>query len=355
MTVKNHQFNKFNNLFFLLWIMITALLWALDDSEYPWVIQKALSGVSLIVTLCSTTYFLCNYILPKEIHRNRILIIFVQLVLLCFVQAFLLWIFQEGIVLLEARHILPVSQFTHERETFLVTLSNSVPATILVNLGFGGLKFYYEHGKLYQQHLTLQKAHLETQLQSLQSKITPHFMFNVLNHIHIQIQKDTDLASSLLLKYSDILRYQLYGVDKETVNLNEEIAFMDNYIEVEKYRWVNTLEVTHQWDIQNGKTKIPPLLFIIFIENAFKHVGRSVAQNGYIHIKLKQHDHEMILEVCNSKASVNKQPKNSSGMGLKNAKQRLSLLYANQHELAINETDTTYQITLSIFIGNEQS
>ena len=139
--------------------MITALLWALDDSEYPWVIQKVLSGVSLIVALCSTTYFLCNYILPKEIHRNRILIIFIQLVLLCFVQAFLLWIFQEGIVLLEARHILPISQFTHERETFLVTLSNSVPATILVNLGFGGLKFYYEHGKLYQQHLNLQKAH----------------------------------------------------------------------------------------------------------------------------------------------------------------------------------------------------
>ncbi len=335
--------------------MITALLWALDDSEYPWVIQKVLSGVSLIVALCSTTYFLCNYILPKEIHRNRILIIFIQLVLLCFVQAFLLWIFQEGIVLLEARHILPISQFTHERETFLVTLSNSVPATILVNLGFGGLKFYYEHGKLYQQHLNLQKAHLETQLQSLQSKITPHFMFNVLNHIHIQIQKDTDLASSLLLKYSDILRYQLYGVDKEMVNLNEEIAFMDNYIEVEKYRWVNTLEVTHQWDIQNGKTKILPLLFIIFIENAFKHVGRSVAQNGYIHIQLKQYDHEMILEVRNSKASANKQPKNSSGMGLKNAKQRLALLYANQYELAINETDDTYQITLSIVIGNEQS
>lgn len=352
--MKNYQFNKFNNIFFLLWIIITALLWALDDSEYPWVIQKILSGVGLIVALCSTTYFLCNYILPKHIHKNRVLLVLLQLVLLCFVQAFLLWIFQEGIVLLEARHILPISQFTQERETFMVTLTNSVPATILVNLGFGGLKFYYEHGKLYQQHLNLQKAHLETQLQSLQSKITPHFMFNVLNHIHILIQKDTTLASSLLLKYSDILRYQLYGVDKETVCLDEEISFIDNYIEVEKYRWANTLEVTKLWQVKNGKTKIAPLLLIIFIENAFKHVGRSAAQNGYIHIALQQNDTDMVLEVRNSKASTHKYDQSNSGMGLKNAKQRLELLYPNQHQLAINETDTTYQITLTISIGNDQ-
>lgn len=334
--------------------MITALLWALDDSEYPWVIQKVLSGVSLIVALCSTTYFLCNYILPKAIHRNRILLVLGQIVLLCLVQGFLLWLFQEGIVLLEAHHVLPISEFTNERETFLTTLTNTLPATILVNLGFGGLKFYYEHGKLYQQHLTLQKAHLETQLQSLQSKITPHFMFNVLNHIHIQIQKDTALASSLLLKYADILRYQLYGVDKELVCIDEEIAFIDNYIEVEKYRWVNTLAVTHLWEIENGKTKIAPLLLIIFIENAFKHVGRTTDQNGYVHIQLQQHNNHMVLEVSNSKAPIKKHHQDSSGMGLKNAKQRLELLYPNQHQLVINETDTTYQMTLTILIGNEQ-
>ncbi|MBN9300573.1 sensor histidine kinase, partial [Dysgonomonas mossii] len=216
-----------------------------------------------------------------------------------------------------------------------------------------GLKFYFEQAKLYEQHLILQKEHLETQLQSLQAQINPHFMFNVLNHIHILIQKDSDLASSLLIKYSDILRYQLYGSDKESVNIEDEIRFMKGYIEVERYRWENTLDFNANWQLENPKMQVPSLLLIPFIENAFKHVSRSKSHKGYISINLNQNNKELTFEVENSKSSIKRTTASNSGIGLDNVKKRLNILYPNKHSLIISETENIYHSKLIINLSND--
>lgn len=351
--MKKYQLKSFNSVFFLLWIIIAGIIWAVDDSNYPFLFQKILSAIALLGTLIVTTHLLCNRILSGAILKNRMPLIVCWIFLMAITQSILLSLFLEGFYLLESHGILPLSENSENKELFLAEVFGFLPLTILVNLGFGGLKFYFEHAKLYEQHLILQKEHLETQLQSLQAQINPHFMFNVLNHIHILIQKDSDLASSLLIKYSDILRYQLYGSDKESVNIEDEIRFMKGYIEVERYRWENTLDFNANWQLENPKMQVPPLLLIPFIENAFKHVSRSKSQKGYISINLNQNNKELTFEVENSKSYIKRTTASNSGIGLDNVKKRLNLLYPNKHRLIINETDYVYHSKLIINLSND--
>lgn len=233
---------------------------------------------------------------------------------------------------------------TMSANSLLLQFMSALPTPLLINLGFCGLRFYYEHTKL-------QQAHLKSQLHFLQEQINPHFMFNVLNNIHILMQKDLELASAQLVRYSDILRYQLYNGKKDRVALKEEIQFLKDVIEVEKMRWGNALRVQTKWDITDGEKTIQPLLLITFIENAFKHVSRSLSEKGYIHVIAEQKDNHLYLEVVNSKSiKYPQQNKNAltSGIGLQNIKERLALLYPKKHSLSIHETKERYQIQLHI-------
>lgn len=351
--MKNFQLKSFNSIFSLLWLLIASILWVIDESYYPFLIQKLLSVIAFLGILIITTYFLCNRMLINSITESNIYSILAKVLLIGILQSSLLWLFHEGLASLETSGMLPFSDNSEDRESFVASVLELLPITILVNLGFSGLKFYFEHVKLYEQHLVLQKEHIETQLQALRAQINPHFMFNVLNHIHILIQKDSDLASSLLIKYSNILRYQLYGSDKEKVKIEDEINFMNNYIEVEKYRWENILEVNTNWKIENNSTQIPPLLLITFIENAFKYVSRSKSQKGYINIRLEQNKKELIFEVENSRSFIKQKIISDSGMGLENLRRRLELLYPDKHTLEINDTESIYHSKLILCLVDD--
>ena len=164
----------------------------------------------------------------------------------------------------------------------------------------------------------MEKAHLEFQLHSLQTQINPHFMFNVLNHIHYFVKQKDDMASVLLLNYSDILRYQLYSSKKETVSMKEEVLFLKKFVDIEKIRWEDKIEINCIWEIENPEKEISPLSLIPLIENAFKHVSRCSNRKGYINIVLRQKADMINLEVENSKSVNQMQKKTDSGLGLVN-------------------------------------
>lgn len=218
-----------------------------------------------------------------------------------------------------------------------------VSAGIILNITICGLRFFLEYIKS-------QKRLAEYQLRTLQHQVTPHFMFNVLNHIHVLMQTDVDLASDLLIKYSEILRYQLYNGDKRSVTLEQDIQFLRDFIAVEKIRWEDKLTVACSWKIVNPKKEIPALLFITFIENAFKHVSKSDFEKGYININFEQTGNTVSLEVENSKSTLPTRKVNKGGLGLKNIKERLEILYFEKYNLIINETENDYQTKLVINI-----
>lgn len=214
-------------------------------------------------------------------------------------------------------------------------------AGFLVNIIFCGLRFY-------EENLKFQKQLNESQLYALKAQINPHFMFNVLNHLHYYVENGDKLASVLLLKYSDMLRYQLYSGKKETVPLEEEIRFLQNYIEIERMRWEDKVEVKSNWETENPQLEFLPLILITPVENAFKHVSHSQEQKGYVSVSLRQNAGTIRLEVENSKPAVPNITKPDSGLGLENLRKRLDIAYHGRYSLSINETESTYNSLLTI-------
>jgi len=247
----------------------------------------------------------------------------------------------KGFSLLEKKNIFEPSLLFCFTDTLSLELLKAIPSVIFINLGFCGMRFYREH-------LKQEKIKHEFQLKFLQEQITPHFMFNVLNHINTLMQEDVNLASTLLIRYSDILRYQLYNGRKELISLNQEMEFLKNFIEIEKVRWEDKLVVSCSWKIDDNEKEIPPLLFVNLIENAFKHVSRTSSEKGFITITFEQHKNELELMVINSKSIIHSQKNECSGLGLENTAERLDILYPGKYKLFKEETGTTYIVKLNI-------
>lgn len=332
-----------NYKYFILFIWFgfgsTFFLQKMDSAP---ILEIALVSSSITLILYLFTNFIYTPIMLKAIKGKNIPLFITQTLSMSIVEATILALIGETFSQLEHFGVIPIYgiiinlmniSFNDWLSMFFIT--------ILINFGTYGFTFYKEN-------MELHKILAESQLKTLQAQINPHFMFNVLNHIDILMRKDVVLASDLLLKYSEILRYQLYSGEKEQITIVEEIDFLKSFIEVEKIRWKDKLNVTCSWNIDNNDFTLPPLLLIIFIENAFKHVSRSTSKKGYITIKLEQKDDVIQLNIENSKSIIENIPKSNSGIGLENIKKRLSLLYPKKHSLTITDSALIYYTKLII-------
>lgn len=227
----------------------------------------------------------------------------------------------------------------YEKPLFYDVVTSAFLTTLLLNFGFCGIRFY-------QENLKLQEILIDSKMKVLKNQLNPHFMFNVLNHLHYYIEQKDDIASDLLLKYSDILRYQLYSGEKEYVSLREEIEFLENFIEVESMRWEDKLDIEYSWDVEDNSIEMSPLLLITLIENAFKHVSRPSDGMGFITIRLKQSGSVVVLLVENSVAES--QVESAQGFGLPNLKNRLETFYYDKHLLELHKTDKIYSAKLTL-------
>lgn len=339
--MKNFFIKSYSRFVIMMWIII-IWLFVFQYAEMAPFEQALIFALSIFVPIIIVSSYLNNKLLPKAIANNKMGTFIVQFIifslLIALIHTLIFTLYEK---LASAGKIGDWELYRAQSNSFIVEYLMAIPACIIINLGFCGLRFYYEHMKL-------QEVHLKAQLQILQQQINPHFMFNVLNHIYILMQKDIDLASNLLVKYSDILRYQLYTGKEERVALKQEIQFLQDYIEVEKMRWGNELTVKCRWDIGNSEIEIQPLLLITFVENAFKHVSRSISETGFINIIVEQRGESLYMEVENSKSLHKPKKKNAYGLGMSNIKERLGILYPKNHSLQIEETDSIYIIRLKI-------
>ncbi len=289
------------------------------------------------------SYILANWWLPKAIHSKRMKLFAFQFLGTSFFNSFLIAISYQFIRMAEVKGYFPRSLLLADDTALIEDFLFTTPSTLLVNFGSCGLRFYYENIKL-------QKVNLEAQLQMLQSQINPHFMFNVLNHIHVLMQKNVDLASDLLLQYSDLLRFQLYKGKCDKIRLEEEVLFLKNFVEIEKLRWGEKLRVDCNWIVANRNFEIPPLLLIPFIENAFKYASRTIGEQGFVKIELRQENSEFSFEIANSKSTINSRKNTeASGIGLENTRKRLNLLFGENYHLKIEDEEDNYHLKLEIW------
>jgi len=196
----------------------------------------------------------------------------------------------------------------------------------------------------------LEKEKLETELKFLKSQLNPHFLFNSINSIFVLIHKNPDMASESLAKFSDLLRYQLYECNEQMISLRQELTYLENYIELEKLRQDNNVELTV--DIKDrfaGNLSIAPFILIPFIENAFKHVSKQNDKPNRISMKLWFDQRQLHFDISNSVSALHTSSPaivNYSGIGLKNVKRRLDLIYPGMHELTIDHDNEQFRVRL---------
>jgi len=196
----------------------------------------------------------------------------------------------------------------------------------------------------------VQQEKTDTELVYLRSQINPHFLFNTLNLIYSLTIKKTDEASEAVVKLANMMRYVLYDSDKHYVLLQQEISYIKNYIELQQTRFENAVEVSFDisGEIKAGQ-KIAPLIFIPFVENAFKH-GVNAEKNSIIKIHIDVKDESVSLAVYNRKVNTTVINKDEGGVGLTNTKNRLHLLYLGKHELKIENNDKDFSVYLKLYL-----
>lgn len=193
----------------------------------------------------------------------------------------------------------------------------------------------------------LETATIEAELQQLKNQINPHFLFNTINNANIKVEKDPESAYNIITKLEDLLRYQLTETSQETVCLKDEILFLFDYLTLEKTRRERFC-YTLQADDKIYNLELPPLLFIPFVENAVKH-SLTAKGKSFVRISFEQEEDILHFYCENTKPTVPVKHK-TGGLGLKNIKRRLDLLYGNDYTLDIAESDTNYIVHLYLKI-----
>ena len=170
---------------------------------------------------------------------------------------------------------------------------------ILLSIEIFYLIFYwiYKYRKGIQK---LKSDKLEAELMLLKNQINPHFFFNTLNNLYSLIKKDADAAQDYVLKLSDLMRFTIYDSGKESVQLKEEVHYLINYIELQTARYHKDIDVNFEKTIKNSDTSVAPLLFIILLENAFKHGVERATENAFVHVKLIEDDTKISFTVKNN-------------------------------------------------------
>jgi len=202
----------------------------------------------------------------------------------------------------------------------------------------------------YKQHLLLQKIQLEnlqTELRYLRAQMNPHFLFNSINTIYFQIDKHNTEARESLQKFSELLRYQLYECNEDQIAIEKEIQYLKSYIDLQRLRRKNNYHIFFETGEDVSHFSIAPLLLISFVENAFKHVSNYTDRENNIHVHLHRQNGYLLFDVVNTKANNNSHALNE-GIGLKNVKRRLELLYLDKHDLQIRNESSLYAVHLKL-------
>lgn len=198
-----------------------------------------------------------------------------------------------------------------------------------------------------QKVKNIEVAQLQTELKYLRSQLNPHFLFNGLNTIYGNIDRSNEEARNILLQFAGLLRYNLYEADVDFVDLSKEVSYIENYVALQKARSNANLKIELSINVEDGSLKIAPLIFIVFIENAFKFITRDDTTDNFVRISLAQQDNRIVFDCVNSyeaNAAI------EGGIGLSNVRRRLELLYKDRYHLEIKTGNTVYHVNLIVNI-----
>jgi len=212
---------------------------------------------------------------------------------------------------------------------------------------FGIIRHIYNYVKLKQSAQQLRIEKQAAELSYLRSQTNPHFLFNTLNNIYSLARDKSDLAPESILRLSKILRFMLYETGGDYISIEQELKVIGDYIDLEKLRYDESLQVNLTHNIENMKQAIPPLLLIPLVENAFKHGVSETRGNPFVNIHLSINNRQLNFVVKNSAESFSGETTVKENIGLSNLRRQLELLYTD-YDLSVQPGETVFTAALKI-------
>jgi len=220
---------------------------------------------------------------------------------------------------------------------------------ILPLMGFLFFTTVYTLGKRKDEKMKIHaREKITTELRLLQNQINPHFLYNALNSVYSLSYIKSELTPQMILKLSEMLRYVLYECSEDSVTLEKELIYLENYITFQNLKEETDKLVSVDFGNTDKTKLIAPMLFIPFIENSFKHSNISTSDKAFINIKMTTTENRLNFEIENTCTDSAKSDKYSKGIGLKNVKRRLKLIYQNRHSLEIDSSSNTFKVKLTL-------
>ncbi len=328
---------KYHFFFWSAYFLFNVIRWGSYFNDYWYSLKSNLVEFPLHLII---VYFNIYYLIPKYLLRSKYLKYIVFLILSLGMH----YIIRSGLnYWLVTENIWPEAQGENQPFGFnhiiAVTLGELYVLGLTSSIKFS-VDFILERSKNQQ----LKALHYKTELQYLKAQIQPHFFFNTLNSLYALTLHKSSKASEVVVKLSQFMSYIIYDANKKKVFLLQEIRYIDNYIDLENIRYgdlINT-EVNIIGNIDN--IEVTPLLFLPFIENAFKHGFKN---NGQMDLKVFFEAEDKTLTFISENSYDPKTlSKFKNGIGIKNVIRRLDLLYGKNYELKIETTDEIYKVTL---------
>ncbi|RFM28313.1 sensor histidine kinase [Deminuibacter soli] len=323
----------------LAWIILLGLwyFFRYEDYSTPQLAFRItlLKVADLALMVYMTNYLLIPYLLYK---KQYVLFGVVFLLLVCSCSYLKMW--------LEARLMHNADAFgllTHVKSRLY---DNVIPHLLLVSTG-AAFKLVLDYAHAQQRIGQMVREHAAAELNFLKSQINPHFVFNSLNAVYFLIDRQNAAARDALHKFSGMLRYQLYECNGQQIPVEKEIAYLKDYIDMQRLRHDAHCHISFTCaPAVNGFT-IAPLLLIPFVENAFKHLSHNNELNEVV-IDVQQANGNLQFSVANTTEAAPGNAQTAGGIGLKNVRRRLELLYPGKHALHIQHAANRFTILLSL-------
>ncbi|NJB83738.1 sensor histidine kinase [Wenyingzhuangia aestuarii] len=327
----------------LFWLLIWLILWAQKSWDISFVRENTLSFLSQILIIASLVYYLIPQLL---VEKKYLLFVSLSLVLL-FVVSYVCLQFPDKTVRFKNMPRPPMGRqaarkFLSPRVfmTLLLLFSSYSLTTVIEILLFAQKKD--------EEIIRSKNENLQTELKLLKSQINPHFLFNSLNNIYALSVMDSNKTQQSISYLSDMLRYVLYECERAFVPIEKEIQYIENYLQLFSLKSSSKYPIEISYQIKNSQISIAPMLLIPFVENAIKHSNIERITDTFIHIELTEIEDAILFSVRNSIASSAISKDQVGGIGLENVKKRLSIIYPDQHTLAIHTEEGVFQVNLKL-------
>jgi hypothetical protein len=292
---------------------------------------------TMIIAYLNYFYFLPRFLKSKKVWRY----------LLEFILPFAIVIF----VRVHLQRYL-VDGYTHKEWYFysILFIVQTTSITLFIVIFVGMLRFAKEWFDFEARKKAVENEKLTAELNFLKAQINPHFLFNTLNNLYYLVYTKSDNATIIIDKLSKMMRYMIYDTNHPKVLLSKEIEYMENYIDLERLRLNNEIPIRLQIKGNTDDVKIVPLVFITFLENAFKHGVSSNQKGAWVDVNILLRGRECVYTVENSKLGTSPNANGKSGIGLQNVQRRLELSYPEDYNLEIDDSPDRYKVQLKILL-----